>query len=976
MPFESPTDDNINLLRDQPMLLMDEGSDPSDDARLLREAINPSRDAPGDARSLAARFATRWEYYQESEQRAYQRHFIELCEIVGYESPFDDLEDDNFVFQKFAPTPGDRRGIADVWLRGRFVMEYKRPLLNLENAYVQTLKYRDSLGNPPLLIVSDFRTIRIHTNFTGTVSDTYTITIDDLRDVETPAKRKSALGVVSKSQLSVYQVLWYCFNDPAYLKPQQNPDQLTQAAAEKFREISDELQKWNPGKDIDIARFLSQILFCMFASNMALLEKNVLTKMTREVGDEPEIVFPERLNRLFEAMSVGDRIAAPPIKRFNGGLFDGRRNDLRIEGSLMPLIREADAFDMSQIEPAIFGTLFERIYNPEKRAQHGRHYTSRQDIETLVEPVVMVPFRREWEMLRSELRSANSDLALPRLQEFIDKLGEVRILDPACGSGNFLYVALNLLHGLEREVASWALEFGIELPQLRVHPRQLLGIEIDEYAQQLASVVVWMGYIQNETRNGNIENRDPIIDPLENIYCRDAIIDNSGDDPRPADWPEADFIVGNPPFLGNKRMREEMGDEVVERIYQVWGDSVPNGADLCTYWFEKARIQIADGKAKRAGLLATQSIRGGRSREVLRNIKDTGDIFFGESDREWTLEGVNVRTSMVGFDDGTETERVLDGQSAERIHPDLTSRKVDLTRANRLRENSGIAFQGVIIVGPFDLSEQEAPLVISANNPDGVDNADVLKPLVTAKDITERPSNRWIIDFGVSTSEDEAARYQKPFQIVQERVIPYRLTAQSTDDLPWWRFASTRPNMRAALSGLSRYIATPLVSKHRVFVWLDSSIIANHSVGVFAREDDYFIGVLQSRVHEVWALAMGTQVRDRKSGFRYTHTTCFETFPLPEPTDEQREAIAEIAKTLMWHRKNVLTPREGAPEELIREMTLTNIYNDNHRWLQIDHEKLDRAVFAAYGWSEEPADVDDDTILERLLELNLSREPA
>ena len=182
--------------------------------------------------------------------------------------------------------------------------------------------------------------------------------------------------------------------------------------------------------------------------------------------------------------------------------------------------------------------------------------------------------------------------------------------------------------------------------------------------------------------------------------------------------------------------------------------------------------------------------------------------------------------------------------------------------------------------------------------------------------------------------------------------------------------------MRAALDGLERYVATPLHSKHRVFAWVDSPAIANHSVGVFARDDDYFIGVLQSRVHEVWSRAMGTQVRDRESGFRYTHTTCFETFPFPEPTDDQRDAVADIAKTLMWHRKNVLTPLENTPEKMIREMTLTNVYNKNHRWLRSDHEKLDRAVFDAYGWSEDPADLDDDTILERLLELNLSREPV
>ncbi len=949
--------------RDQPTLLLD-------------EPINPLREAPYGTQSLATHFILKWTDYQESEHRAYQRHFNELCEIVGHENPLDDLDNQDFVFQKFAPTPGDRRGFADVWLRDHFVMEYKRPLLNLENAYVQTLKYRDSLGNPPLLIVSDFRTIRIHTNFTGTVSDTYTITLDDLGAVDAPAKRKSALGVVSESPLSVYQVLWYCFHDPGYLGPRHNPDQLTQAAAEKFRKISDELQKLNPGKDIEIARLLSQMLFCMFASNMALLERNILSKMTRDVGDQPEVVFPERLNRLLEAMSDGDQIALPPIKRFNGGLFDGRRNNLKIESSLMPLIREADALDMSQIEPAIFGTLFERIYNPEKRAQHGRHYTSGEDIEALVEPVVMAPFRREWEALKPKFNPENPDETLTKIQELIDKLGNARILDPACGSGNFLYVTLNLLHELERDIILWAIENGIDLPQPRVHPQQLLGIEIDEYAQQLASIVVWIGHIRNETRNGNIEHRDPILDPIENIECRDAIIDNSGSEPKQAEWPDADFIVGNPPFLGNRRMRQEMGDEIVERIYGVWKDYVPNGADLCCYWFEKARMQIADNRSKRAGLLATQSIRGGSSRRVLENIKQSGDIFFAVSDRDWILDGADVHISMVGFDDGSDTQRSLDDASANIIFANLTTGKVDVTQARRLAENSGIAFQGVIPVGPFDISHSEAAIVLQDNNPDGKHNADVVKPLITAKDVTDRPTDRWIIDFGIDTNQNHASSYVKPFEIVKERVIPHRANTSSASHVPWWIFASPRPELRNAIALLGRYVTTPRHSKHRIFVWTESNTIPNESVVIFARQDDYFIGILQSRAHEVWSRAMGTQVRDRESGFRYTHTTCFETFPFPEPTEDQRYAIEDVVKTIMWHRKNMLTPKEGAPEEIIREMTLTHIYNKNQTWLQRDHNELDRAVFDAYGWPENPADLDNDTILERLLELNLSREPV
>ncbi len=942
---------------------------------LMDAPFNPSRNAPNGVQTLAHHFRIKWDRYQGTETRHYQAHFNEICEIVGHEIPADDLENKDFQFQQPAPTPGDRNGVADVWLRNHFVMEYKKPGKNLDDAYTQTLRYRDGLGNPPLLIVSDFETIRIHTNFTGTVSDTYTITLDDLRDIEQNATRKSALGIVSESPLSIYQVLRYCFYEPGNLKPSNTPDDLTQAAAGVFWRISDELQKYNDGKDFEIARFLSQLLFCMFASDVRLLKKELMTQFTYDLGDSPATIFPARLSRLFDQMSIGDPIEAPPIKQFNGGLFDGQPHNLDIGNSIIPLVREADALDWSQIEPAIFGTLFERIYNPAKRAQQGRHYTSRKDIETLVEPVVMAPLRRDWDTIKSGIRAADADLASVTTHDFVDRLGKVRILDPACGSGNFLYVALNLLHGLEREIILWALDFGIDPPEPRVHPRQLLGIEIDEYAHQLAGVVVWIGHLQNGARVGNIEDRNPVIDPLDNIDCRDAIVDNTGPESKPAEWPEVDYIVSNPPFLGNRRMRIEMGDEVVERIYDAWGDNVPNGADLCTYWFEKARTQIADGKSKRAGMLATQAIRGGRSRIVLENIKESGDIFFAISDQNWILDGANVHISMVGFDNGSQAAKELDGKRTKDIFANLTSGTVNITKANRLAENAGIAFQGITPVGDFDVSEAQVKVWDNYPNPNGRPNRDVLKPMINGYDITSRPRNRWVIDFGVGTPENEAMLYDAPYAYVRKHVKPQRDDMRTGDGIPWWLHQRPRPAMRNALNGINRFIVTPLVSKHRLFQWAESPTLPDHAVGAFAREDDYFFGVLHSRPHEVWSLAMGTQVRDRESGFRYTHTTCFETFPFPEPTQQQSDQIADAAKDLHNQRQIWLNPRHITSHKRA-DLTLTNLYNNFPKWLATLHNALNKAVFDAYGWSEGPAHLDDDTILERLLELNLSREAA
>ena len=940
---------------------------------LMDEPFNPSRDVPSAVQTLAADFGRKWTSYQGNEIQHFQAHFNELCAIVGHPKPSDDLDNHDFEFNQRVRTATGSQGEADVFLRDHFIMEYKKPGLDLDAAYNQNLRYRDGLGNPPLLIVADFETIRIHTNFTGKAPDTYIIELDDLHDIEQNATRRNSLGVVDQSPLSIYQVLRYCFYDPDYLEPVRTTDQITEAAADIFNNIAKELQDYNTGKDVEIARFLSQLLFCMFSSDVGLLPKQLMTKYTHELGTFPATVFPARLNRLFQKMSVGDPIEAPPVKHFNGGLFDGRPNNLQIGNTIMPFVRQADALDWSQIEPAIFGTLFERVYNPEKRAQHGRHYTSRKDIETLVEPVVMRPFRRDWDNIKSSISDTDAELAKVTVQDFIDRLGNVRILDPACGSGNFLYVALNLLHGLEREVITWALDFGIDPPEPRVHPRQLLGIEIDEYAHQLASVVVWIGHLQNGARVGNIEDRDPVLDPLDNIDCRDAIIDNTGPKPKPAEWPDVDYIVGNPPFLGNYMMRQQLGDEYVEDLYEIWSGLVPSRADLCAYWFANAARYVVKSDQVRAGLLATQNIRGGDSRPVLDMINDIGQIFFAESDRDWQLDGASVHTSMIGFDNGTETNLTLDGKPVSIIHSNLTSRAANLTLARRLKENANISFKGLVKQGSFELDEQTALKLLSAQNPYSKPNSDVVKPFINARDIVGVPSNSWIVDFGTEMTETEASDYIAPFAHIKRHVKVARNQMRGEARTQWWMHQRPRPALRAALSGLSRYLVTPQVSKHRVFKWVSSDTLPSNAVVAFAREDDYFFGVLQSCVHEVWGLAMGSQLETRP---RYTPTSSFETFPFPNPSDTQRKAIEDAAKDLSETRNNVITPTKSTPKEMLREMTLTHIYNLRDPWLTRRHAKLDRAVFDAYGWSEDPAALDDDTILERLLELNLLREPA
>jgi hypothetical protein len=508
----------------------------------------------------------------------------------------------------------------------------------------------------------------------------------------------------------------------------------------------------------------------------------------------------------------------------------------------------------------------------------------------------------------------------------------------------------------------------MQLP--RIGPEAVMGIEINAYAAELARVTIWIGQIQWMVGHG-FGRDNPILRPLDHIETRDALLDLSDPtDPREAEWPAAEFIVGNPPFLGAKLLRRGLGNDYVEILYSVFGDRLPGMSDLCAYWHEKSRAAIEARSAKRAGLLATQGIRGGRGRRALERIKESGDIFFARSDDPWILSGASVHISFVGQDDGSEMDRELDGVAVGRINPNLTT-GVDVTGAHRLRENTQVAFIGDVKGGSFDIEPSVAERMLVAPNPHRRPNREVLFPWVNALDITSRRRGWWIIDFGIGMPFREAALYALPFEYVRQHVRPEREAGLPTID-EWWLHERPGLSMREALRNHTKYIATPMTSKHRVFVWLESDTLPDHALIAFARDDDYTFGVLHSRVHEAWARATGTQLREVESGFRYTPTTCFETFPFPRPSDGRREAVAAPARELVRLRDSWLNPPGLEPDELAKR-TLTNLYNERPTWLANAHDDLDTAVLAAYGW---PVDLANPEILERLLALNLDRAPA
>ncbi len=914
-------------------------------------------------------FVAKWQKVSLKEKSAAQEHFLDLCQMLDHPTPAsDDPGGQSFMFEAGASKTKGGSGFADVWKKGCFAWEYKGKHANLDKAYQQLLQYREALENPPLLVVSDIDTIVIHTNFTNTIKRVYTLAYDDLL---TPTGLKTLKAV---------------FTDPYSLKAPKSAEQATEEAAKEFSKIAELLRKY--GEDSrQIAHFLIRLLFCLFAEDIDLLPKATFTRLVNQTRTKPG-AFTAQLGVLFKAMATGGYFGSEEIRHFDGGLFDDD-TVLSLDSDSMAILAHVAGLDWSSIEPSVLGTLFERSLDPGKRSQLGAHYTSKEDILLIVEPVLMAPLRRRWAAVKAEAEAkaaARDNAPTPRtrdnrhkelqdiLRNFADDIAAVKVLDPACGSGNFLYVALKQLLDLQKEVSTFAGQVAAQPFFPSVDPAQLYGIELNPYAQELAQATVWIGYIQWLNDNGYGLPSEPILKPLHNIVQMDAILayDDTGNPVEPA-WPAADVVIGNPPFLGGGKLRAELGDDYTEAIFKLYGERIPNFSDLVCYWFERARNLIKAGKLQRAGLLATNSIRGGANRKVLERIKQSGDIFMAWSDRPWVLDGAAVRVSMVGFDNNAETERTLDGQPVNAINPDLTS-AVDLTQALPLLENADLCFMGPSAKAPFDIDDDVAQQMLNAPiNVNGRPNSDVVRPVVSAIDIVRLSRNKWTIDFALM-EEIEAAMYELPFEYVKKVVLPERQNRRDDYRGKWWQYARPRPEMRAALNGLKRFTSTPAVAKHRIFVWMRPEVLCNQGTLVIARDDDYFFGVLHSKLHELWAIRMGTFL-GKGNDPRYTPTTTFETFPFPwppgaEPTENPLvQAIAAAAKELVNKRDNWLNP-PGASETELKQRTLTNLYNRRPTWLQLAHHKLDEAVFAAYGW---PPSLTDDEILERLLALNLER---
>jgi type II restriction/modification system DNA methylase subunit YeeA len=950
-------------------------------------------------------FVAKWDPSTLKESAGSQEHFIDLCRLVGVKTPAEaDPEGEWFTFERGAKKTGGGDGWADVWRKGCFAWEYKGKHKDLSAAYRQLQRYGPALDNPPLLVVSDMDRIQIHANFTNTKQVTYELRIQDLADPEQRAYLEAA------------------FKDPERLRPGETREYITAEAARKFAALAEELRQAGYER-LRVAHFITRMLFCMFAEDIGILPRHLFTEMLEHAREAPED-FQGMASDLFGAMHSGGRVGFERVDWFNGGLFDD--NDaLPLNRKQIDLALAAAYLDWSAIEPSILGTLFERGMDPRKRGQLGAHYTDPETINKLVYPVVIEPLEREWAFVRAEIdahmeaahRIKNPKPRLQKaqttLQQFLLRLRKYTVLDPACGSGNFLYLALKGLKDFENRVGLEAESLGLERHLPDVGVANMRGIEISPYAAELARVTLWIGEIQWMLEHGFSLDKKPILKPLNQVEERDALVTEGGLE---AEWPEAEAIVGNPPFIGDRRMIAELGEQA-ETIRAAYKDRVPRGADFVTYWFEKARHAIEKGRSRRCGLVATNSIRHGQNRRVLERVITVAPIFTAWSDQPWINEGAAVRVSLIAFanaEDPCSANPVLDGHPVDEIYANLTGGDVDITQAVRLNENAGIACQGITKSGAFDVSGAVARQWLAEPNPDGRSNAEVLAPLINGQDLLRRPSDRWLVNFGGECSQPVAALYEAPYRYVEDNVykpLADKVGRKRADGTiqswmesqfaAWWRLWRPRTSMVCAVGRLGRYIATPRVAKHRLFVWVSGTVWPDSALVAIMRNDDVSFGILHSYLHKIWSLRMGSFL-GKGNDPRYTPNSTFETFPFPpglepnrSPTDfdsPHAEAIAEAARNIDTLRERWLNPPEwtervpevveGYPDRIVakpgcedklKQRTLTKLYNECPAWLDHAHEALDKAVAAAYGW-EWP--LDDETILARLLELDLSRGEA
>jgi len=970
-------------------------------------------------------FIARWKPSGGSEHANYQLFVIELTELLGLERPFpatDDDANDHYRFERpvtFAHTHKRSTGFVDVYRGGHFILETKQGVTQKKNrqgdltkdtpdrkqkrtghgvrgtaAWDDTmLKARNQADNyaravakddgwPPFLMVVDVgHVIELYADFSRQGQgynqfpdgNRYRIFLDELHNEDTRDLLRS---------------IW---TDPYSLDPSLKSAEVTRDIAEHLAELGKSFESQGHNSET-VARFLMRCLFSMFAEDVELIPLGSFTAKLKELRGHPEHAEPT-LKSLWEVMNTGgfSPVLMQDLKRFNGGLFKDA-DALPLNTMQLGLLIEAAEADWKQVEPAIFGTLLERALDKRQRHKLGAHYTPRAYVERLVTPTIMEPLREDWRDVQTAVQRLTeddkSDDALQLVRDFHSKLCEIRVLDPACGSGNFLYVALEMMKRLEGEVTALLSELGeTQTSFITVDPHQFLGIELNPWAANVAELVLWIGYLQWHFRTyGKAAPSEPVLRDFKNIRNADAVLEWSDRTPRMDDtgapvtrwdgvttichnvtgeevpdpdarvqvydytkpkatkWPEAEFIVGNPPFIGKLKMREDLGDGYVEALRQAY-PKVPDSADLVMFWWEKAALAARGWNAKtgkgtrRFGLITTNSLRQTFNRRVLEthlnDLKKPVSLLFAIPDHPWVdaLFGAAVRISMtvaglgrregVLFEVASEAKgsREAEGRKVElseqrgKIHGNLRI-GADVPSAKRLSANLGLVTPGVIPHGEGMVVD---PKTAAMFNPNGDDLSELLRPYCNGKELLSGSLNRFVIDAFPRTAEQLKREAPAVYQWLLDTVKPHR-DANRDKDLreKWWLHRRNNLDLRNAQKGLSRMIATVLTSKHRWFTFLPTAVLPDQTIVAIGIEGADTLAVLSSNHHVQWALAAGGWLGVGNDP-RYTKSRCFDPFPFPELTEDQKTHLCQLGEDLDAHRK-----RQQAAHP---KLTLTQMYN-------------------------------------------------
>jgi hypothetical protein len=1005
-------------------------------------------------------FVAKWLASAAGERANKDMFLLDLCDVLEVPRPRPATGDpaaDDYVFEAdaLATHEGGRTTIRkiDLYKRGAFILEAKQgseagttkvgtarrdtPLWHLEmqKARGQAQGYARTLEDPPpFLIACDI----------GYCFDLFAC-FDGTGDYQPFPNAKHSRIYLRDLEQHVDR-LRTVFTDPASLDPAKYAAQVTREIAAHVAELAKSLEASGHEQE-RVAKFLMRCLFTMFAEDVNLLPERVFArKIEKEWIPHPENFQPQ-VQALWQVMNTGGQdFTLGRVLRFNGGLF-ADPEALPLTADQLQVLHAAARCRWENVEPAIFGTLLERALDPRERHRLGAHYTPRAYVERLVRPTIEEPLRADWDVVQAEVRQLVAadkvTAARDAVRAFHDKLCKLRVLDPACGTGNFLYVTLDVFKRLEGEVNELLYALGwqdrLATTHLSVTPEQFLGIEVKPWAREIAELVLWIGYLQWEfrTRGTTSLPAEPILRDYGNIECRDAVLawdsivpelDDSGRtvtrwdgitfkkhpatgedvpdesarievvryvNPRRAAWPRADFIVGNPPFMGKLKMLSSLRDGYVEALRGAYEGAVADGCDYVMYWWFNAAERVATSQVRSCGLITTNSITQTFNRRVVANALEAPvHIVFAIPDHPWVDSGAAVRIAMTVLQVGRESGLLVEVRDEEggeflssvvltqrhgTIHADLRI-GVDVTQVPPLQASTKIAGTGLIVGNRgFVLQEPLASRLRATSET----AHELIAPLFNGKDLTNRPRGAWVID-AHGLSEDELQRRAPAIHShLASTVLPERRVNRDPRLRErWWQFRRTNERVRAAIAGLPRFIATVETSKHRFFTFLPAGIRPEHKLVVIGSASAFDLGILSSRIHETWALSTGGWLGVGNDPV-YSKTRCFDAFPFPVAAETSTERIRDLAENLDSHRKR--------QQALHPELTLTGMYNVLEKLrkgealtekekvihelglvstLHKIHDDLDAAVLDAYGW---PRDVTDEQILEHLVALNAER---